>query len=224
MGLPSVYGRMLGSHLWSIPNPISFSGFSVWSFDKFSFRTWSQFLRIRTFCIIYLQFKRWTWSSQFHLGKDSQRTKFVGPISLWVNTPWSQVSSFSQSRKQLNLNFLPIWISIKGFGNMYGGSKFQTRLVAYSGELVKNALPVKTNLVRRNVLAEDICEHCKQVPEDMIYAIWLCSGVSGVWKSDLAWDFRYTKSFPKFLDLVQFIIDEGKDLAQFAMFIQTLVS
>lgn len=43
-------------------------------------------------------------------------------------------------------------------------------------------------------------------------------------KSDLAWDFRHTKSFPKFLDLVQFIIDEGKDLAQFAMIIQTLVS
>ncbi|XP_075633501.1 uncharacterized protein LOC142605960 [Castanea sativa] len=91
--------------------------------------------------------------------------------------------------------FIEKLLSIKGFGNMYGGSKFQTRLGAYSGELVKNALPVKTNLVRRNVLAEDICEHCKQVPEDMIYAIWLCSG---------------------------FIIDEGKDLAQFAMFIQTL--
>ena len=80
---------------------------------------------------------------------------------------------------------------------------------------------MKTNLVRRNVLAEDICEHCKQVPEDMIHAIWLFYGVLGVWESDLAWDFRHTKSFPKFLDLVQFIIDEGKDLAQFAMFIQT---
>ena len=38
-------------------------------------------------------------------------------------------------------------------------------------------LPVKINLVRRNVIADDICEQCKQLPEDMINAIWLCSEI-----------------------------------------------
>ena len=36
----------------------------------------------------------------------------------------------TQSRKQWNLSFLPIRISIKGFVNIYEGSKFQTRLGA----------------------------------------------------------------------------------------------
>lgn len=102
------------------------------------------------------------------------------------------------------------------------GIKVPNKVRSLLWRACKNALPVKTNLVRRNVLAEDICDHCKQMPEDMIHAIWLCYGDLGVWESDLAWDFRHTKNFPKFLDLVQFIIDEGKDLAQFAMFIQTL--
>jgi len=44
----------------------------------------------------------------------------------------------------------------------------------------KNVLPVKLNLVHRNVLAEDTCEQCKQLPGDMIHAIWLCSEIFGV--------------------------------------------
>ena len=36
----------------------------------------------------------------------------------------------TQCRKQWNLSFLPIRISIKGFVNIYEGSKFQTRLGA----------------------------------------------------------------------------------------------
>ena len=34
---------------------------------------------------------------------------------------------------------------------------------------------MKTNLVRRNVLAKDVCEHYKQLPENVIHALWLPS-------------------------------------------------
>lgn len=37
----------------------------------------------------------------------------------------------------------------------------------------KNAMPIKTNLVCKKVLAKDVCEHCKQFLMDVIHALWL---------------------------------------------------
>ena len=34
---------------------------------------------------------------------------------------------------------------------------------------------MKTNLVRRNMLAKDVCEHYKQLPVNVIHALWLPS-------------------------------------------------
>ena len=45
---------------------------------------------------------------------------------------------------------------------------------------------MKTNLVRRNVLAKDVCEHYKQLPENVIHALWLPSwsfGCIGLWSN-----------------------------------------
>lgn len=41
-------------------------------------------------------------------------------------------------------------------------------------------LPVKTNLVYRKVLTDDVCEHCKQFPEEVYHAVWLCPSISAV--------------------------------------------
>lgn len=71
------------------------------------------------------------------------------------------------------------------------------------------------------VLTIDVCEHCKQFPEDVIHALWLCPEVLIVWSTYLMWSFRQTKHFPKILDLVKHVIEENKDLDGFAMIIWT---
>ena len=45
-------------------------------------------------------------------------------------------------------------------------------------------LPVKTNLVYRKVLTDDVCEHCKQFPEEVYHTVWLCPSISAVWDFD----------------------------------------
>ncbi|XP_075645272.1 uncharacterized protein LOC142616276 [Castanea sativa] len=79
---------------------------------------------------------------------------------------------------------------------------------------------LETNLGMK-VLTVDVCEHCKQFPEDVIHALWLCPEVLTVWSSNLMWSFRQTKHFPKILDLVKHVKEENKDLDAFAMIIWT---
>lgn len=73
----------------------------------------------------------------------------------------------------------------------------------------KDALLVKEALVRKRVLPDPVFDHYKQVPE----------GVSVVWDSNPMWSFYRSRSFPKFIDLVQHVISEDKNLVEFAMFI-----
>lgn len=65
------------------------------------------------------------------------------------------------------------------------------------------------------VLTIDVCEHCKQFPEDVNHALWLCPEVLIVWSTYLMWSFHQTK------DLVKHVIEENKDLDGFAMIIWT---
>ena len=45
-------------------------------------------------------------------------------------------------------------------------------------------LPVKTNLTRRKVLAEDICCHCNLKAEGRFHALWDCAALSAIWEAD----------------------------------------
>ena len=86
----------------------------------------------------------------------------------------------------------------------------------------KNSIPTKTNLVRRKVLMDDVCEHCKQLLEDAIHALWLCPCISVVWGSDQMQIFRSLKHFSRFVDVVRQVIEDEKNLEVFAMFVWTL--
>ena len=50
----------------------------------------------------------------------------------------------------------------------------------------KNAIPVKTNLVKRKVLLEASCDHCHLHPEIVMHALWSCQCLTEVWESDQA--------------------------------------
>ena len=87
---------------------------------------------------------------------------------------------------------------------------------------VKNAIPVKTSLVRRQVLTEATCEQCKLQPKSVVHALWSCPCLKEVWDSDHSWSFRSTRTFSDFEQLVLHIIDAGLDLDVFSMVVWSL--
>ena len=86
----------------------------------------------------------------------------------------------------------------------------------------KNSIPVKTNLVRRKVLSEDIYDHCHLSYEDTMHALWNCPCLAPVWDLDSMWNFRRNSVFNRFGDLVKFIIDRGKNLELFTVIVWTI--
>lgn len=45
----------------------------------------------------------------------------------------------------------------------------------------KNTLPTRRNLVKKKVVANDICELCRMEPEDGIHALWCCIAARTFW-------------------------------------------
>ena len=69
----------------------------------------------------------------------------------------------------------------------------------------KNALPSKTNLVRRQVIPDALCEVCKTHHEDIIHALYLCPLLSDIWDCS------------NFIELMGCIFAENRDPYLFAM-------
>ncbi|KAL0005002.1 hypothetical protein SO802_012563 [Lithocarpus litseifolius] len=60
---------------------------------------------------------------------------------------------------------------------------------------------MKTNLVKRKVLMDDLCDHCHHDPEDVLDALWQCPHLDHVWNSNPCWNFRAATQFSSFVDL-----------------------
>ena len=86
----------------------------------------------------------------------------------------------------------------------------------------KNAIPMKTNLVKRKVLLEASCDHCHLHPETVMHALWSCQCLTKVWESDQAWNFRRVRSFTNFQQLILYITEAGLDLDMFSIVAWTL--
>ena len=63
----------------------------------------------------------------------------------------------------------------------------------------KEALPVKSNLVRRKVLSEDLCCHYNLKAEDGLHALWDCANLSAIWEADSLWLFCRSKKILQLL-------------------------
>ena len=59
----------------------------------------------------------------------------------------------------------------------------------------RDAIPTKKNLRWRQILIEDICDHCKQSSECVLHAFWCCSDLSAIWDSIPAFLFCQTQTF-----------------------------
>lgn len=87
---------------------------------------------------------------------------------------------------------------------------------------IKNSIPSKVNLKHRMVISEDCCEQCKGESKDMIHALWSCSQISPIWSQQVDWNFRGTMVFVTFKELVEYVVEAGKDLTLFATIVWTV--
>lgn len=67
--------------------------------------------------------------------------------------------------------------------------------------VVRESLPTKLNLQRRQVLNSRICEACGDCAEDGIHALWFCDAVKPIWMSDARFSFLRAHQFSNFGDL-----------------------
>ena len=56
-------------------------------------------------------------------------------------------------------------------------------------------------------------------PEDTVHALWSCPLLDTVWEQQAEWDFCGSGAFGTFKELVEHVVEEGKDLA----FLTTIV-
>ena len=81
----------------------------------------------------------------------------------------------------------------------------------------KNSLPTKTNLVKRKVIDDDLCEHCKDQKEDVIHALYHCSKLLDLWFSVKLWNHSCLKQATSFIDLIGCVFAENRDPTLFSM-------
>ena len=66
----------------------------------------------------------------------------------------------------------------------------------------KNALPSKTNLVRRQVILDVLCEVCKTHHEDIIHALYLCPSLNDIWDQVPLWNHANLRHCSNFIELM----------------------
>ncbi|KAK7859443.1 hypothetical protein CFP56_005898 [Quercus suber] len=82
---------------------------------------------------------------------------------------------------------------------------------------IRNSIPTKINLKRRMVLMDECCDHCHEEPEDVLHALWSCPSISQAWTQFDTWRILDpSPCFSSFKDLVETVVEEGKDLNCFA--------
>ena len=86
----------------------------------------------------------------------------------------------------------------------------------------KEALPVKTNLVHRRVLSEDICCHCNLKAEDGLHALWECASLSAIWEANSLWLFCKSKKFSNFFELASCVMENSGNPELFAVLAWTI--
>nr|POE80999.1 putative ribonuclease h protein [Quercus suber] len=50
---------------------------------------------------------------------------------------------------------------------------------------VREALPTKINLCKRQVVVDGMCKQCRDSAEDSIHALWFCDSAKSIWLSNL---------------------------------------
>ena len=75
--------------------------------------------------------------------------------------------------------------------------------------VVRYALLTKINLLKRNVVADGLCELCYKSNEDSLHALWLCDSVKAIWMFDKSFSFLHSKRFSSFTDALLLLCKEA---------------
>ncbi|KAL0008604.1 hypothetical protein SO802_010106, partial [Lithocarpus litseifolius] len=105
------------------------------------------------------------------LGRGSSNDKLIWPhVSLGIYSVKLGYNFLSKEKVSASLdNFQAP--QLQGLWKQIWTCKVPNKVGNFLWRGCKNAFPVKTNLVRRNVLAKDVCDHCKQLPGDTLHAV-----------------------------------------------------
>ena len=97
--------------------------------------------------------------------------------------------------------------------------RFPNKVRHFIWQAVRNSLPTKLNLHRRQVVPKGLCDLCRDCPKDSVRALWYCDAVKAIWQFDLRFSFLRAQKFSMFEDLVQFLCSHGSSdlFAWFAM-------
>ena len=79
-----------------------------------------------------------------------------------------------------------------------------------------NSLHSKCNLLRRRLISEQCCDHCKAENEDVLHAVWSCKMLDGVWGANSSCNFRNQQHFSSFNELMAWIFNHQRNPALFA--------
>ncbi|KAL0008239.1 hypothetical protein SO802_009741 [Lithocarpus litseifolius] len=74
---------------------------------------------------------------------------------------------------------------------------------------VKDSLPTKENLKKRQIQVDVTCSLCDELEEDTMHALWLCDQAQSVWKSEASFVYLYQRKFRTFMDLFEAVNDRG---------------
>ena len=88
----------------------------------------------------------------------------------------------------------------------------------------REALPVKTNLVRRRVIEEDMCCHCNLKAKDGFHALWDCCELSAIRETNIMCLFYRSKKFSNFYELTKFVLEFDRRPELFALITWTIWS
>ena len=107
----------------------------------------------------------------------------------------------------------------KGLWNGIWKLKVPNKVRHFLWRTIRESLPTKCNLHRRQVLSSGICDACGDYGEDEIHALWFYDAVKPIWMSDARFSFLRAHHFSNFGDQFQFLCLHGSFnlIALFAM-------
>ena len=107
----------------------------------------------------------------------------------------------------------------KGLWNGIWKLKVPNKVRHFLWQAIRESLPSKSNLHRRQVLSFGICGACGDYVKDGIHTLWLCDAMKPIWMLDARFSFLRAHQFSNFGDLFQFLCLRGSSnlIALFTM-------
>ena len=83
----------------------------------------------------------------------------------------------------------------------------------------QNSLPTKTNLMKRKVVPDGLCDICKLQQEDTAHAMFHCSKLDSLWNLTPTWNHSLLKQSASFIDLLGFVFTKDMNPELFILMI-----